>query len=422
VLAVTVSATALVLSGCGSQDVLKTSEPVHLRFSWWGTEDGAATTTRMIELFQSKNPGIVITGEHKDFNSYFDDLNARISVDDAPDIITLGGAYPGEYGAKGALVDLATLSEDLHTDGIDEAILEQGTFDGIQYGVPTGVSTFTPVADPTVFKAAGVALPDDDTWTWTDLARIAHQITAASPRGTYGLADPVTSDFLDLYSRQRGESLYTEDGGIAVSAATLQSMWKMSKDLLATNAIPPVATTWQLTSLSAPEDSLIGRGLAGLQFDLSNQLSALTKGAGHELTLLRPPGESTEDQPGLWLQASQFYTINAKCQHPKEAAKFVNFLVNDPEAGKLVLTDRGVPGNSAVRNVIAGHLDSAQNAQVAFIDRISSRTGPPLVIGPKGSTSVKNILRRINLEVLNGTLTPQDAALQFRKLLTTAIT
>ena len=37
-----------------------------------------------------------------------------------------------------------------------------------------------------MFKAAGVPLPDDTTWTWDDYTQICREITAKSPEGVYG--------------------------------------------------------------------------------------------------------------------------------------------------------------------------------------------------------------------------------------------
>ena len=39
------------------------------------------------------------------------------------------------------------------------------------------------------------------------------------------------------------------------------------------------------------------------------------------------------------------YAISAKSQHPKEAAKLLNFLVNDPEGVEIIGTERGIPAS-----------------------------------------------------------------------------
>ncbi|MFC6016766.1 ABC transporter substrate-binding protein [Plantactinospora solaniradicis] len=417
--AVAVSAVALLaVSACG--DSGGDDGPVQLRFSWWGNNDRAAATQRVIDAFQTQNPDIKVTGSSADFNAYFDRLATEVAAGDAPDVITLGGAYPREYGDRGALLDLARVSAELKTDKIDPAALGNGRFEDKQFGVPTGVNTFAMVVNPTVFQKAGVPLPDDSKWTWDDFSRIAREISAKSPKGTYGVADPTSADMFDLYSRQRGEGLYTPDGKVAISRQTVTDWWTMTTALRDSGATPPASVTTELEGQPAPEQTLMGRGLAGMQFDWSNQLGALRKASGQPLELLRAPGESTQ-KPGMWLQASQIYTINARSEHPKEAAKFVAFLVNSPEAGKIILTDRGIPANSEVLSAILPGLNPDQSAQAKFIEGVTPQAGPPLVIGPTGSTDTRLIVQRLNAEVLFNRKSPADGADEFVKQVEAAI-
>jgi multiple sugar transport system substrate-binding protein len=156
-----------------------------------------------------------------------------------------------------------------------------------------------------------------------------------------------------------------------------------------------------------------------MQFDWTNQVTALSKASGKELQLHRIPGENAK--PGQWLQASQIYSINAKTKHPKESAKFVDFLVNNAEAGKIILTDRGIPSNTDVRDAILASLTPAQSVSVAYIDKLAPKAGPPLVIGPTGSTDTPGILDRLNVELLFGRKSPEQAAKDFISQVKTAI-
>ncbi|GAB3979933.1 hypothetical protein [Plantactinospora veratri] len=121
------------------------------------------------------------------------------------------------------------------------------------------------------------------------------------------------------------------------------------------------------------------------------------------------------------MQASQIYTVNARTEHPKEAAKFVDFLVNSPEAGKIILTDRGIPANSEVLTAVLPALNPDQSAQAKFIEKVTPQVGPPLVIGPTGSTDTRLILQRLNAEVLFDRKSPADAADEFVKQVEAAI-
>ncbi|TDD06585.1 extracellular solute-binding protein [Nonomuraea deserti] len=409
----------LAASACGGGSSESDDGTVELRFGWWGNNDRADATQKVIDAFQARNPGIKVKGSYTDFNSYFDRLATEVAAGRAPDVITLGGAYPREYGDRGALLDLSKVN--LKMDKIGAAALGNGKFGGVQYGVPSGVNAIATVINPAVFEKAGVEVPDGDTWTWDDFERITKELAGKLPKGTFALADPTRTDMLDVYSRQRGEALYTADGKVAISAKTLVDWWTMTLGLRDAGATPPASQTAELITQPAPEQSLMGRGLAAMQFDWSNQLTALTKAAGAPLKLIRVPGETGATQPGMWLQASQIYSINARSEHPEEAAKFVDFLVNSADAGKIILADRGIPANSDVREGIASVLGEEEKAQAEFIDGLTPKAGPPLVIGPAGSTDTPKILDRVNAEVLFDRQKPAEAAADFLQQVGTAI-
>jgi multiple sugar transport system substrate-binding protein len=412
----------LAAAGCGSSGDSGGGGTVELRFGWWGNADRAAATERVIDAFEAANPKITVKGETTDFNAYFDKLATEVAAGGAPDIITLGGAYPREYGDRGALLDIAKVDDTLTTDKIDPAALGNGNFGGVQYGMPSGVNAIAAVFNPALFEQAGVPMPDTGSWTWEDYLRTAKELAAKLPKGTYAVADPTRAEMLEVFSRQRtGQGLYTADGAVGITAATVADWWRMTTELRDAKASPTAATTAELQGQPAPEQTLMGRGKAAMAFDWSNQHSALSKASGQPLQLHRVPGEAGATQVGQWLQASQIYSINARTKHPKEAAKFVDFLVNSEAAGKIILTDRGIPANSRVRAAIVPTLTPAQSTQVKYIETLTGKVQPALVIGPTGSTDTPGILDRLNVEVLFNRKTPEAGAQEFVKQVRAAI-
>ncbi|MCI2418774.1 extracellular solute-binding protein [Saccharopolyspora sp. K220] len=396
--------------------------PVTIRFSWWGNEERAEATNQAVDAFEAANPGITVETESIDFNSYFDRLATSVAAGDEPDVITMGGAYPREYADRGVLLDLAEIPGQLDLNALDKSALAGGNFDNKQYGVPTGVNTFGVIANPALFAAAGVALPDDNTWSWQDYARIATEISAKSPQGTFGSEDPTTSDSLDLYANQQtGQGLYSPAGGIAIQPGTAQQWWKMTTGLMSAGATPPASTTAELAGQPAPEQTLMGRGLAAMKFGWSSLLPAYRQASGADLIMLRAPGETTAQGTGMWLQASQLYTISKRSEHPEAAAKLVNFLISDPRAAENIKTDRGIPANPALRDHLARNLDASRKIEFDFVDRMSGLVDGDFVIGPTGSTETVGILTRINDSVLFGRVPPAQAANQFVAEITDAV-
>ncbi|MGP5290429.1 ABC transporter substrate-binding protein [Brachybacterium tyrofermentans] len=378
-----------------------------LRFSWWGNPERAATTQAVIDLFVEKNPEQEISAEPGDISGYFDKLATSVAAGDEPDVITMGGAYPAEYAARSVLLDLGTVEESLDLSAMDENARTNGQVDGVQVAVTTGINAPGMMVNRALLEQAGVEMPDPESWTWDDFAAAALAVSEATDDGIFGSGSVFTHDSIDLWARQHGQILYTQEGRIGVDVATVQSFFEYSKMLVDTGASPGADTLVELTDVG-PEQTLMGRGLAAFMLTWSSSLTALSEAAGADLEIVKIPGESVE--PGAWLQSSQFYTVSAATSSPEAAAGFVNFLITDPEAGKLILTDRGVPAVESVRQVILPELSGTARQEVEYISALGEMELKQTWIGPAGSTAVAEITPRHQNTVLFGDVTAQEAA------------
>lgn len=404
-------AAAAALTACGKSDSgVNADGTVTIRFAWWGNAARAEATQKVIDKFVAANPNITVKGEPGDFAGYFDKLATSVAAKDAPDVFTLGGAYPAEYANRGALLDLSKVSANLDLAKMDASALTNGQVKGIQYGVSTGANALAVVINPAVFKAAGVSLPNGASWTWDDFRKIAADVTAKSPAGTYGSATTLTHDTLDAFARQRGEALYTQDGKLGLKAGTVEDYFKFSVSMNTAKASPSASELVELANVSL-EQSLMGTGKAGMMLTWSNSLRGLATAAKTDLELFPLPGEVPT--PGIWLQSSQYFAISSQSKKQEAAAKLVSFLINDEEAAKIMLTDRGVPSNAGVRAAIARALSQSGQVEVAYLDKVGKTKFAPTFIGPTGSTAVSEITSRINTNVLFAKVSPADAAKQW---------
>src|SRR5699024_7779369 len=381
-----------------------------LRFSWWGNTERAATTEQVIDLFLEKNPEVTISAEPGDISGYFDKLATSVAAGDAPDVMTMGGAYPAEYAARGALLDLGSAEEALDLSMMDENARTNGQVDGTQFAVTTGINAPGMIVNPALLREAGVEMPDAETWTWDDFAEAAAAVSAGSSANgseAYGSGTVFTHDSIDLWARQHGQILYTEEGEIGVDVETVRSFFEYSKQLVDSGASPSAEVLVELTDVG-PEQTLMGQGRAAFMLTWSSSLTALSEAAGADLEIVKIPGESVD--PGAWLQSSQFYTISADTAAPETAAAFVNFLVTDPDAGSLILTDRGVPAVESVRQAILPALSATAQREVEYISALGEMELKQTWIGPAGSTAVEEITPRHQDSVLFGSATAQEAA------------
>ena len=408
-LAAALTAAVLALTACGGGTSGQEADGVvELRFAWWGGDKRAQLTQDVIAAFEAENPDIKIRPEFGDSGPYWDRLATQVAANDAPDIIQMDEKYITEYSSRGALLDLSKYKID--TSKFDPAALQSGTSEDGLTGLPAGINAPTILANPRVFEAAGVELPDDSTWTWADFGRIAAEVTAKSPQGTYGSAAYGGDEAsLGVWLRQNGKSLYTQDRTLGFEAPDIAAWWAFLKELRGNEAVPTASEVVEAEAATL-DQSGIAVGTNGFAFRWSNQLPALEKAAGGDLEILRFPsrtGEAADTQ--LWYKTSQFWSASARTKHPEETARFINFLANDIKAGEILLAERGVNPNSGIRTATEAKLPSADLKVVKFIDQIKGELGAAPAPPPKGAGIIQEIIRRYTVEVLFNRLSPEEA-------------
>lgn len=411
---------ALTVAGCSGGGSQSAGAKQTIRFSWWGDTDRLATTKKVLAAFQKQHPNITVQVETTgDTDSYFDKLATEMAANDAPDVMTLGGAYPREFSDRGALLDLSTVSAQPDLSKFPASTLAASKFNGKQYGVPTGGNAIGLIINPKIFQQAGVPLPDTASWTWEDFVRTAARITANSPKGTYGF-EPRTVDTIGVYAQQRGSAVYNTQGKLGVSADTLADYWRMEQTLLKNKGIPSASQIQELVDAS-PEQTLMGQGKAAMTIGYSNLLGTYAQSSGDKLELATIPGAHEYRYAGPTILPSQYYAIPAKSEHRQAAAELISFLVNSPTAGNLIKDDRGMPFQTDVRKAIAPQLDAYGRANAAYLDQVAKNGTPTAPIPPAGGSALNDTMNKLDSDVLFGRTTPQAAATECLKELQDAL-
>lgn len=400
---------ALALTACSTSPqagkVGTVEDPVTIRFAWWGNDSRAKTTLEVIKDFEAANPTIKVQGENTEFSSYWDKMATQIAGGTTPDVFAMSGSYPSEYASRGVLLDLDKVKDQIDTSKFAEGTVELGQLDGKQYTLTAGVNAMSMVIDPTVFEAAGVPLPDDETWTWDDYADIAAEITRKSPAGTFGTTPMSNDSFVAVWARQHGEELYTDDGKkMGISEDTLTEWFELNKKLMDTGGAPSASQIVEDGS-AQPEMTLMGQGKQAMKISWSNQMTSYS---GAPLMMMKLPGDNKT--PGTWLRSSMEYAISAKSAQSKEAALFINYLVNNMDAATKIKSDRGMPANTELKAGITPLLKDTQQKEAAYLDRIAEMKIDPPKPFPAGSSATLEVLNRYNTDVLFGKVSPRDAA------------
>ena len=377
-----------------------------VQFAWWGSTERSELTQEALDIFEPQTDHQV-SAQPSDQDGHFDQLATAVAGGNAPDVFTLGGAYPGEYADRGALLDLETVSDHLDMSTLDDGALENGQIDGTQYTLSTGSNALAVLVNPAIFEEAGVELPDPQTWTWDDFEEAATQISESAE--VWG-ADGFDHDTVEVFARQHGEVLYTEDGEVGISQEALEDMFTRMQDMSEAGAAPPASVITEQEG-AAPEETLLATEQVAMTIDWSNFLSTFSQAADEDMELWPLPEES--ETPGVWQQSSQFYAIAADTDNPEGAAELIDFLVNSEEAVEILGLERGVPDNPQMRDSLEGELDEHQQTEVDYIEEVSEQDTEQRWIGPAGSTAIEDITPRIISSLLHEGMSPEDAAEQW---------
>ncbi len=419
-LATTAAAAALVMAatacgGSGSDDGV-----VELRFSWWGSDDRHATLEEAIGLFQEQNPEIRVVGDYTDWVSYWDRLATSTAADDAPDVIMQDESYLREYGDRGALADLGEFGDVLDLSGVDPNVAANGDVEGQTFGIATGVNVSAILADPRAFEEAGVDMPDDTGWTWDDYIEMSIRISDATDGEIVGTQGMTNENAFHVFARQHGENLYDDEGGLAFSGETLTSWYEITERILADGGQPSPTEGVEIAA-GGPDRSVLATNTGATAYFWTNQLGAVSEAAGRDIELLRFPGETEFERTGMYFKPAMYYSVSAGTDHPEEAARFVDFMLNSTEAGEVVLSGLGLPANLEVREAVTDHLSPADERGAVFLadieDEIVDGNPPP----PIGSGEIASINERVYQELVFGNLTAEQAAEQFMADLEAAI-
>ena len=402
----------MLAAGCTPASSTDSGGNVTVRFTWWGNDLRNKQTQQVIDAFQASHPNIKIQTEPGVWSSYWDKLATTTAANDSPDVIQMDQAYIAEYGGRGALLDLSRQSN-IDTSKIDQDALKSGQVGGKQYGLSTGQNAKAVMINTKMFQDYGVPVPDDKTWTWDDYAKTAAAVAAAAAKAgqtNYGSSYSLTDSDLNTWAMQHGESLYSADGGLGFKEATATSFFQNVLNLRNKGAAPPANIATE--DISAPvEQTLFATGKTAMSWWWTNQVNALQSALKTDVKILRAPSSAgSAKENGMSYKPSMFWSVSSRSKHPKEASEVVNYMLNNLDSAKTILTERGFPTNTDVQAAIDPQLTPANKAAAAFLKDIKPelKSGPP--VPPTGSSGVQALIQRYSTDVLFDRKSPADAA------------
>jgi len=386
-------------------------QTIELRISWWGNADRAKLYDAILDMYEQQNPHIKTVREWTVFQDYWPKLNTQLAGGNAPDIFGLHVLlYGGEYGGKDVLEPLQPYVDRglINLDGWDEAVINAGKLDGVFYALPKGVTSSALILNETMIKNAGASLPEIT--TISEFGKYLQELRAKLPKDVYPVVDGSYDDhYIESFVRTKGKSFLTSDGkSLGFDKADLAEFWTIWEDFRKQGLAPPMQIT--VENYGQPfENSLFVRERVAIDIKPSNHGKIYSRSLPDtEIGILRTPSaDNAKYRSGENLQAPSF-VINKNSQHKDEAAKLINWFVNDVEAQKIYALENGIPGSSKIREALKPDLHPMDVKAIEHMETISPDI-PPTDYRPQGSAEVLTLYRKYLEQLAFGRMTVQQA-------------
>ena len=381
---------------------------VTLDVALWGDASRAELYQSAIDLYMEENPNVTLELQFADLDPYLERLTTQAAAGDLPDVLWMRDTHIGRYGEGGSLLDLSPyIGDTIDVSNLGDAAVSTGQVGDGVYALPTHYVGQAIIYNTDLFEENGI--DPESIETWDDLAEVAAEL-ADPANGFWGINDPTlgeTHRHFEAYIRQAGQEVFTEDGGLGFDAEVAEEWFTYWQELREAGVIP--APDVQLEADSAGwTNNLLVTDSAAMGAHSTNHLSIiqdLTE-TPYGLSSIPTVENSTDD---WWFFPPILISAGASTEHPDEAAKFIDFILNNVDAGLITGINQGAPSSSGVRDALAPTLTEQQTA---FLEQISSEQQQParaFPLRPEGAGQLNTAITRAGQEIAYGNQTVEEA-------------
>jgi len=302
-----------------------TNEPVTLKILEQFSDAEATKFDEIVMKFEAANPSIKIEIERNDEADYYDKLVTQVMGGSAPDIARVEPPKAAQYIAAGYAANLDNyISSDLRSQFFDGA-LEPLIKDGSLFGVPQDLATMVLVYRTDLFQNAGISHPPT---TWDELVADAKLLTNPA-EGVYGISlfgGWGAFEFYPWFWQAGGEMLKQEGENTTITFNSQEGVDALQfwVDLVYKYEVMPTGTA------NIGEDEVKGPFVAGKVAMFTSgpwiiaSLKEITDIEGKWSLAPLPAGKMNASVLG-----GMDLIVMEQSSHKDEAAKFINFLMQD---------------------------------------------------------------------------------------------
>ncbi|MBL8315968.1 MAG: carbohydrate ABC transporter substrate-binding protein [Rubrivivax sp.] len=339
--------------------------PRALRFAWWGGSARHAATLKAIALFEQRNPGLKVKAEYMGFNGYLERLTTQVAGGSEPDVMQINWAWLAMFSKRGTgVTDLDAYRSLLALDQFSASDLAMGRVAGKLNALTASYTARVLLWNQTTFARAGLALPT----TWDELF-------AAGPVFRNRLGErhyPLDGELYDMmllsqaYVHQKHGTPYVDPtpgrpARVAMNAEAAREWVAVYQRLVDSHTATSLPLRASLGGAEKPteqqQDWVTGQWAGNYTWDSVIGLRSSTLQTGQQLALGAFPMLPGARNTGMFGRPTLMLAVGRNCRQPETAARFINFLLTDVQAARLLGRTRGAP---AARGPLAAVLEAGQ--------------------------------------------------------------
>ncbi|AOY76080.1 ABC transporter substrate-binding protein [Clostridium formicaceticum] len=334
-------------TGSSSND----SGDIILRFSWWGGDERHEKTLEAIALFEEQNPGIKIEPEYSGWQGHLEKITTQIVGNTAADIMQINWNWIYSFSRDGnGFYDLSTLDA-IDLSNYEDFLLEQTTVDGKVNALPVGIGGKVFYYNQTTYDKAGVEIPQ----TFEDLFVAAPIFKEKLGNDYYPIDLDQYGAFLMVlyYLEQKTGKPFIVDNEVAYTQAELEDGYNFYMEMVDKGVTPSMQVRAGAGDVAVDQTPSWIQGKYGGTYEWDSAVNKFLAALEGDQTMVT--GEFLNDigpHQSALNKVSMTFAINKNTKYPEAAAKFLNFLVSDPEATRILGTSRGIPANKAAEEVL----------------------------------------------------------------------
>jgi ABC-type glycerol-3-phosphate transport system substrate-binding protein len=365
-----------------------------INFSWWGDETRNVATRKAVDFFMQDNPGIsVVTSVLPGARETHDKILIELSAGTAPDLFQFSTEWMVSvaYTPKPVLQDLNELKEYIDFSTFDPSVLNAGLIRNRLLGLPTGVSGWEMSINLNALNAyvqkTGKPLPPTygESWTVEDFIAFARDFkkTMGEDSALVEIGyDNSMHLFASTLSEITGAFYIDENANLKSTLQNITDALKLMQRYTEAGVLPAGNLQVEAIGQGTIGSVMVAEGKWVGWFNWTSNIPANETRSSSPVRLLAIPIIGRPQYDGFFVRPSQFWSISASSKFKPEAAKLLDYIVNNPKAIEALEQQRAVPPTTKGQEILAklGKLEGPVYTATNFLVKNAASSYTPFIL------------------------------------------